>query len=72
MSFHGGIIGVILALVIFSRRRNINILSIGDAVACAVPIGLFFGRLDRNSVLKKTQLKMVLVQKSNFQNPYVL
>ncbi len=45
MSFHGGIIGVILALVIFSRRRNINILSIGDAVACAVPIGLFFGRL---------------------------
>ncbi len=45
MSFHGGTIGVILALAVFSRRRNINILSIADAVACAVPIGLFFGRV---------------------------
>lgn len=45
MSFHGGLIGVALAIVFFSRRHKVPLLSLGDLVAAAAPIGLFFGRL---------------------------
>lgn len=45
MSFHGGMLGVIVAMALFAWRRGISFLEIGDAVAAAVPIGLFFGRL---------------------------
>ena len=45
MSFHGGLAGVVLALVLFCRRQKLNLLSIGDLAAAATPIGLFFGRL---------------------------
>jgi phosphatidylglycerol:prolipoprotein diacylglycerol transferase len=45
MSFHGGLIGVITALVLFARKRRIPFLHLSDLVACATPIGLFFGRL---------------------------
>lgn len=45
MSFHGGAAGVILAIILFARRRRISGLSLGDLVVCAVPIGLFLGRL---------------------------
>jgi phosphatidylglycerol:prolipoprotein diacylglycerol transferase len=45
MSFHGGTIGVLTAIFIFCRQRKISILGFADIVACAVPIGLFFGRL---------------------------
>ena len=45
MSFHGGLLGVIAASVLFARRRQLPILEIGDALACATPIGLFFGRI---------------------------
>ena len=44
MSFHGGMLGVVGALFLFARLRKINPLSVADAAACAVPIGLFFGR----------------------------
>lgn len=45
MSFHGGAIGVILAMILFSWRRKINAFAVADIVCCAVPIGLFFGRI---------------------------
>ncbi len=45
MSFHGGAAGVILAIFLFARRRGVSWLSLGDLVVCAVPIGLFLGRL---------------------------
>ncbi|SLN74512.1 Prolipoprotein diacylglyceryl transferase [Oceanibacterium hippocampi] len=45
MSFHGGLIGVVLAVVLFTRLRGIPTLSFGDYVACVAPIGLFFGRI---------------------------
>jgi phosphatidylglycerol:prolipoprotein diacylglycerol transferase len=45
MSFHGGAAGVILAIVLFAQRRKISPLHLGDLVVCAVPIGLFLGRL---------------------------
>jgi phosphatidylglycerol:prolipoprotein diacylglycerol transferase len=45
MSFHGGFLGCVAAVVLFAWRRRIPILSLGD-VTCAVgPIGLFLGRL---------------------------
>jgi phosphatidylglycerol---prolipoprotein diacylglyceryl transferase len=45
MSFHGGFLGCVLAVVLFAIKRHISILSLGD-VTCAVgPIGLFLGRL---------------------------
>lgn len=45
MAFHGGILGVIIAFYIFARRYKLPYLSFMDTVACAAPIGLFFGRL---------------------------
>jgi phosphatidylglycerol:prolipoprotein diacylglycerol transferase len=45
MSFHGGLIGVILAIVLFARQRKVSWLKVGDLTVCAVPIGLFFGRI---------------------------
>ncbi len=45
MSFHGGLLGVIAATILFGLRRRINILALGDLVAAAAPIGLFLGRL---------------------------
>ena len=45
MSFHGGLLGVAVATLLFARRRGENPLRIGDLLACATPIGLFFGRL---------------------------
>jgi phosphatidylglycerol:prolipoprotein diacylglycerol transferase len=45
MSFHGGCAGVVLALWLFAHRRKLSLLGIGDIVCCAVPIGLFFGRI---------------------------
>ena len=45
MSFHGGLLGVIIATVIFSKIRRINFLNFTDIIACAAPIGLFLGRI---------------------------
>ena len=45
MSFHGGFLGVVAAVILFARARRIPVRSLGD-VACAVaPIGLLLGRL---------------------------
>jgi phosphatidylglycerol:prolipoprotein diacylglycerol transferase len=45
MSFHGGFLGCVAAVVLFAWHRGISILSLGD-ITCAVgPIGLFLGRL---------------------------
>jgi len=45
MSFHGGMIGTSLAIILFARRHQLNWLRIHDYLACCVPFGLFFGRL---------------------------
>ncbi len=45
MSFHGGFIGCVAAVVIFARRRGIPFLSLGDITCAVAPIGLFLGRL---------------------------
>ncbi len=45
MSFHGGLLGVVVAILVFCKRRQKPILEVGDIVAAATPIGLGFGRL---------------------------
>ncbi|MFO0388259.1 MAG: prolipoprotein diacylglyceryl transferase [Alphaproteobacteria bacterium] len=45
MSFHGGLIGVILAFFLFARKHKVRFLELMDVIACAAPIGLFFGRV---------------------------
>ncbi|HWF00469.1 MAG TPA: prolipoprotein diacylglyceryl transferase [Caulobacteraceae bacterium] len=45
MSFHGGAIGVSLALIWFASRQRIPLLRLADLAAPAVPFGLFFGRI---------------------------
>jgi phosphatidylglycerol:prolipoprotein diacylglycerol transferase len=45
MSFHGGLLGVILAIFIFARKSQKSFLMVGDFVAPLVPIGLGMGRL---------------------------
>jgi len=45
MAFHGGFLGVVIALLIFCRRKGIPPLAMGDLLACIAPIGLFFGRI---------------------------
>lgn len=45
MSFHGGLLGVVVATLIFVRKRGIPLLAFSDVVARAAPIGLFLGRL---------------------------
>lgn len=45
MSFHGGLIGVIIVLLLFARRRQRPVLEIGDFIAPLIPLGLAAGRL---------------------------
>jgi phosphatidylglycerol---prolipoprotein diacylglyceryl transferase len=45
MAFHGGLVGSIIAILLFARRVGADAWSVLDACAAATPIGLFFGRL---------------------------
>lgn len=45
MSFHGGLLGVAVVSALFAWLRGIRILVLADLVACAAPIGIFFGRI---------------------------
>ena len=45
MSFHGGALGVTLAILLFTRARRLPVLAFSDIIAEAIPIGLYFGRI---------------------------
>jgi phosphatidylglycerol:prolipoprotein diacylglycerol transferase len=45
MSFHGGFLGCVLAVILFARRRGLSILSLGDLTCAAGTIGIFLGRI---------------------------
>ena len=45
MSFHGGALGVCVAIFLFCRQRKIALLGFADIIACVAPIGLLFGRI---------------------------
>ncbi|HZE52247.1 MAG TPA: prolipoprotein diacylglyceryl transferase [Bradyrhizobium sp.] len=45
MSFHGGFLGCVAAVILFCRTNHLPILSLGDIITGVAPIGLFLGRL---------------------------
>ncbi|HEY0833074.1 MAG TPA: prolipoprotein diacylglyceryl transferase [Azospirillum sp.] len=45
MSFHGGMLGVVLAILLFAWKRGLSPFAFADLICAAVPIGLFFGRI---------------------------
>ena len=45
MSFHGGFLGCVAAVILFCRQNNLPILSLGDITTAVGPIGLFLGRI---------------------------
>ena len=45
MSFHGGFLGCVFAVILFCRKNSLPILSLGDIVTAVGPIGLFLGRV---------------------------
>jgi len=45
MSFHGGVIGVTVAMILFAKKRKLVLFELTDLVSVAAPIGLFFGRI---------------------------
>jgi len=45
MSFHGGLLGVIIATYIFSKKNNINPYLFLDLISMSAPIGIFLGRI---------------------------
>jgi len=45
MSFHGGLIGLILSILFYCKKRSLNFFQLSDLIATVAPIGIFFGRL---------------------------
>lgn len=45
MAFHGGLSGVIIAMILYARFKGLRFWRLADIAACATPIGLFFGRI---------------------------
>ena len=45
MSFHGGLIGLVISMYIFSRINKINFIDLSNLVACSAPFGIFLGRI---------------------------
>ena len=45
MSFHGGVLGIIIASIIFAKKNNDDVFEYLDVVALVSPIGIFFGRI---------------------------
>ena len=45
MSFHGGLVGVIISIIIFSKITKVNFFKFSDIVSCVAPIGIFLGRI---------------------------
>ena len=45
MSFHGGLVGVVVAFIIYCRVKKIDILDWGDMLVTGIPLGYTFGRI---------------------------
>ena len=60
MSFHGGLVGVIIASIFFAKRNDENSFNYLDIVSIVAPIGIFFGRVANfiNSELYGTETKL--------------
>lgn len=45
MSFHGGVLGVLIATLLFARVNKVDVFRLGDVITAAAPIGIFFVRI---------------------------
>ena len=45
MSFHGGLVGVIISIIIFSKKSDTNFFKFADIISCVAPIGILLGRM---------------------------
>ena len=45
MSFHGGLLGVLIATIIFANKNNVNKYIFLDLISASAPIGIFLGRI---------------------------
>ena len=45
MSFHGGLLGIIISIFLFSKSKKLNFFKLTDIIACVAPIGIFLGRI---------------------------
>lgn len=45
MSFHGGVLGTVVAMMLFAYLRKFSVWSLFDIVCAAAPVGIFFGRI---------------------------
>ena len=45
MSFHGGLLGMVFSIVVFARRRKLDMLAFADLIAVVTPFGLLLGRV---------------------------
>ncbi len=45
MSFHGGLIGVAISVLLFVKKEKINLWKFSDMICCVAPVGLFLGRI---------------------------
>jgi phosphatidylglycerol:prolipoprotein diacylglycerol transferase len=45
MSFHGGLIGVLVAMALYAHRRGLRFFQVTDFIAPMIPVGLFTGRI---------------------------
>ncbi len=45
MSFHGGLLGIILSIYLFSKKNNIKFFYLADLISIIAPIGIFLGRI---------------------------
>ena len=67
MSFHGGLIGIIISSYIFTKINNLRLLSLTDLICSAAPIGIFLGRISNflNGELwgKKSELPWAIIFK---------
>ena len=63
MSFHGGVIGIVITSVLFAKKNNQNTFLYLDIVALVAPIGIFFGRIANfmNSELYGTITNLSLI-----------
>ena len=45
MSFHGGLLGTIISILIYCKKTKINFFNFADIISCVAPIGIFLGRI---------------------------
>ena len=45
MSFHGGLIGIIIASILYAKKNKSNVFQYLDIIALVAPVGIFFGRI---------------------------